>query len=135
MIAAMPAMRRPYSTAEAPRSSGLVKSLRSDVMGGVLRMCVGPWPPRAGGQGPNMRCDQLVQVAVMLVLPLSIALQVSLKASLMIGPSANTAMTIRAAMPAISRPYSTADAPRSSRFGLEQALEVVDHLGGSLSLG
>ena len=39
---------------------------------------------------------------------------VSAKASLMIGPSANTATTIRAAMPAMSRPYSTAEAPRSS---------------------
>ena len=47
-------------------------------------------------------------------LPLVMASQVSAKASLTIGPSANTATTIRAAMPAISRPYSTADAPRSS---------------------
>src|SRR6188768_835108 len=30
-------------------------------------------------------------------------------------PKANTAITIRAAMPAIRRPYSTAEAPRSRR--------------------
>src|SRR5690348_2611166 len=41
-------------------------------------------------------------------------LQVELKMLLMTPPKANTTTTISAAMPAISRPYSTADAPRSS---------------------
>ena len=43
---------------------------------------------------------------------------------LMTPPKANTTTTIRAAMPAISRPYSTADAPRSSILAM-RALSMM----------
>ena len=44
-------------------------------------------------------------------------LQVLSKAPLMTPPKAKTMTTISAAMPATSRPYSTAEAPSSSRGG------------------
>ena len=40
--------------------------------------------------------------------------QVSVKMPLRLSPKAKTTTTISAAMPAIRRPYSTAEAPRSS---------------------
>ncbi len=46
-------------------------------------------------------------------LPVATASQVELKMSRMLSPKAKTMTTIRAAMPAIRRPYSTAEAPRS----------------------
>src|SRR5680860_168871 len=67
-------------------------------------------------------------------LPALISSQVSANASLMMGPRANTATTIRAAMPAMSRPYSTADAPRSSILARRASSSIlrVLNMGGSL---
>src|SRR4051794_5968714 len=70
-----------------------------------------------GPDGPRPRDDerqaQLPPVPLEATEP-----QGSLKTLLSTPPKANTTTMISAAMPAISRPYSTADAPRSSILAL-----------------
>src|SRR4051794_22034781 len=91
---------------------------------GPIHLPPAPWefPKYDEGRGPigsaafaSRKRDQLVQVPPELFETL---VQVSAKMCLSTPPKANTMMTIRAAMPAISRPYSTADAPRSSILAL-----------------
>ncbi len=98
----MPAMSKAYSTALAPRSD-------LDELVSEIEVPTGASPSTA-----PVSIDSGVAVPVMARVAARDPSHVSAKASLTIGPSANTATTISAAMPAISRPYSTADAPRSS---------------------
>src|SRR4029077_15866384 len=75
------------------------------------------WPDMSVAADPRVRGhDVVVEGGQRLPPPLEAPtlLQVFWKMFLMTPPKAKTTTTIRAAMPAMSRPYSTADAPRSS---------------------
>src|SRR4051812_26449416 len=77
---------------------------------------MGPRPPRE-------RWDQQLPVPPAALWPT--LWQVWLKMFLMTPPNAKTTTTIRAAMPAMSRPYSTVDVPRQNR----RAVPLGDALG------
>src|SRR5262245_54760448 len=77
--------------------------------------------PKVGGHCGVL--DQ-AQVPVPLAMLLLMAVQVSKKMLEMKPPKMKTIATIRAAMPATRRPYSTADAPRSFSLAFLSARSI-----------